>query len=100
LDHRIVTIGAAVAQFAEAQHDVDDQLKKYCRGTESLAGGQAAKAPVQARPQIEHREKLLEQNQPGERGEGVVLALEHRQGVGLTANVGSAKLHGADLLVV
>jgi hypothetical protein len=42
---------------------------------------------------------LLEEDQSGVRGEGVVLEPESRESVSLTANIGSAKLHRADLLV-
>ena len=49
--------------------------------------------------QAQDGEELLEENEPGKRGERLALELDHREGMGLTADLGSAKLHLADLLV-
>ena len=55
-----------------------------------------------AKPCLETQggEKLQEENEPGVGGERLAFELQLGDGVSLTANVGSAKLHAADLLVV
>ena len=66
---------------------------------QDLARGQMAEAGSQTGFQAQDGEELLEENEPGKRGERLALELDHRKGMGLTADLGSAKLHLADLPV-
>ena len=53
LDHRIVAIRSAVAQFAKAQQEVNDQLQDNRRWAEGLAAAQMTEASAQALLEIE-----------------------------------------------
>jgi hypothetical protein len=58
-----------------------------------------AKALTQAGLETKHGEELHEQNEPGVGCESLLLELHLGDGMGLTADSGSARLHRADLLV-
>jgi hypothetical protein len=100
LNHRVVPVRAAVPQFAEAQQPMNDELKEDHRLPEDLAGGPMAETRPQPGLEIKDGEELLDENEPGEGRERLVLELDDRKDVGLTADLGSAKLHEADLLVL
>ena len=59
-----------------------------------------SEAGSQSGGQLEDGEELLEQDESGEGRQRLVGKLKFRQGVNLTANGGSTKLHVADLRVV
>jgi len=100
LDQRVVAVGPAVPQFAEAEQEMDDELEEDPGRAEDLAAGHMAEARPQPSRQIQDGEELLEDHESGEGRERRVLELQGRDGMGLTTDLGSAKLHGADLLVM
>ena len=79
---------------------MNDELEEEGGRAEDLAGCKMSKAGSQSGGQLQDGEELLEQDEPGEGGKRLVGELKFRQGVSLTANGGSAKLHVADLRVV
>jgi hypothetical protein len=79
---------------------MDDELEEEGGRAEDLAGGEMSEAGSQSGGQLEDGEELLEQDESGEGRKRLVGELKFRQGVSLTANGGSAKLHVADLRVV
>jgi hypothetical protein len=94
----VVTVAAAVAEFPEAQEEVEDQLKEDGRPAEDLAHSQVPEAAVESGLELHGGEEMLEEDQPGEGSEGVGLEADIGDGVVFTTDVGSARLHEVGLL--
>ena len=78
---------------------MDDELKEDGGRAEDLAVGLLTKALAEAGLETQDGEEPHEQDEPGIGGKSLLLELDLREGVGLTANGRSARLHRADLLV-
>jgi hypothetical protein len=78
---------------------MDNQLQEEGGPAEDLAGHLMAETRPQASFEIQPGEELLKEDQAGVGGEGLLLEFQFGDGVGLTLNLGSAKLHRANLLV-
>jgi hypothetical protein len=94
----LVTVAAAVAEFPEAQKEMEDQLEENAGPAEDLAHAQVPEAAVQSGLELHDGEEMLKEDQPGEGSEGVGLETDIGDGVVFTADIGSARLHEVGLL--
>ena len=94
LDQWIVPIVSPILQFTKAQEQMNDQLQEHRGGMEHLPRTPRLEAATQSALEINAREELLEEDQPGEGGQGLILESQFGQSVGFTLDLGSWILHG------
>ena len=87
----------AVPQFTTSQKDMNDELREDGGPTKHLGRPQMSKTVIEAGLDVEVGEQLLKQDQPRERGQGLVLESQFGDAVNFAANVRPAILHCASL---
>ena len=94
----IVTVVSALAEVAIPQQQVDDQLEKDGGPAVDLAGPDVPEAACQARRKVDGRQERLQEHEPGEGGELLLLESDVGDRVGLAFDAFSAMLHGDEPL--
>jgi hypothetical protein len=84
LDHRVVTLKDLFAKAAKAQQQMPHQLQQHLAGWKNLAVGQMIKASIDVVLQLEPGKELLDQREPGERGQPLALETQTWLGEGIT----------------
>lgn len=99
-DEGIIVVEAGVPEMSVTEQDVNHEAENH-RGIAISAGARKlAETLAEAGKKIETSKESLKQDQPGERGQLLVLESKLGESTGFTFDLPSAKLHGGDLLRV
>jgi len=92
--HWIVAVEPYISELPEADQEMDDETENNCGMIVSSAGAQVPEAVTQPVFQVKPLKQKLEEEEPGEGGQLLVLEAQFGDGVGFALDLVSAKLHG------